>query len=110
MCLVTGSQVRVDPRARDDGLVLLLQLWVEPERSTGLRFLLWVFHVAGNFLAGTTAVSVRASGQGCWKHSHYCSPDNAGVLLCGLVLAKKEKNRLFQHILSDQRIVLTCSL
>lgn len=43
MCLVTGSQVPVDARARDDGLVLLLQLWVEPERSMGLRFLLWVF-------------------------------------------------------------------
>lgn len=91
VCLVTGSQVPVDPQARDDGLVLLLQLWVEAERSMGLCFLLWVFHAAGNFLAGTIAVSVRASGQGCWKHSHYRSPDNAGVLLCGLVLAKKEK-------------------
>ena len=62
----------------------------------GLCFLLWVFHAAGNFLAGTIAVSVGASGQGCWKHSHYRSPDNAGVLLCGLVLAKKEKKYIYK--------------
>ena len=77
----------------------------------GLCFLLWVFHAAGNFLAGTIAVSVGASGQGCWKHSHYRSPDNAGVLLCGLVLAKKEKKiDFFSTYFQTRGLYFTCTL
>ena len=81
-------------RARDDGLVSLRHLGVEPEQSSGLRFLLWVFHEAEGiswqepprYLSGPV-------GRGIGNTARYRSPDNAGVLLRGWCWQKRKKKQ-----------------
>lgn len=77
-----------------------------PVTSIGAALLLsLVFHEAeGDFLSGTTMVSVSASRRGFWKQGPLSlSKHNAGLLCCGLAV---EKNKGYlKRALVDQGIV-----
>lgn len=74
--------------------------------STGAALLLsLVFHEAeGDFLSGTTMVSVSARRRGFWKQGPLSlSKHNAGLLFCALAV---EKNKGYlKRALADQGIV-----